>query len=64
LEDNYRTFCALNNKEVEEDLDIKEKVAQLLIKSEFADKRSAKLSMDDFLSLLDTFNKAGIHLTA
>jgi len=40
---------------------MKDKVVEVLEQNDFADKRSAKLDIDDFLRLLDAFNKAGIH---
>jgi len=42
---------------------IKERVTSILTATEFIDKRSSKLSIDDFLRLLASFNEAGIHFT-
>lgn len=39
----------------------KEKVLLVLDDETFKDKRSSKLTLDDFLKLLFCFNKAGIH---
>jgi len=61
LENNYRTYCALNNLKVEEDMDMKNKVIAILEMNDFLDKRSAKMDIDDFLRLLHCFNKEGIH---
>eukprot|EP01090_Pellita_catalonica_P020513 TRINITY_DN7371_c0_g1_i1.p1 TRINITY_DN7371_c0_g1~~TRINITY_DN7371_c0_g1_i1.p1 ORF type:complete len:161 (-),score=28.20 TRINITY_DN7371_c0_g1_i1:478-960(-) len=61
LEHNYKTFCALNNKPVDDLLSFKEKVIGILEKNDFHQKRSSKLSGDDFLVLLDCFNKEDIH---
>jgi len=58
---NYRTYCSVNNKEIPKDFIIKDYVSQLLLNSEFAEKRARNLSIDDFLTLLLEFNKAGIH---
>jgi len=61
LEDNYKTFCALNNKEIADTFSLKEKIISVLNENEITDKRSGKMSIDDFLSLLDCFNRADIH---
>jgi len=61
LEQNFRTYCALNNMEMEEDFDMKSKVSEILQANDFTDKRSQKLDIDDFLRLLDVFNKANVH---
>jgi len=61
LEENYKTFCALQNIPIDNMPNIKEKVVELLEQSEFADKRSSKMDMDDFLKLLEVFNSAGLH---
>lgn len=42
-------------------LQIKEKVLEILRAGKFEDKRSSKLTQDDFLMLLSLFNKEGIH---
>ena len=39
----------------------KDKILALLEESGFADKRSAKLSQDEFMQLLAAFNSRGIH---
>jgi 18S rRNA (adenine1779-N6/adenine1780-N6)-dimethyltransferase len=39
----------------------KSKILALLDESGFADKRSAKLSQDEFMQLLAAFNSRGIH---
>ena len=41
--------------------EFKAKVLAVLQQSEYSDKRSAKLSQDNFLQLLSAFNAAGIH---
>lgn len=63
LENNYRTAKALNNEGIPEDqeIDIKSIVQSVLDATEMGDKRSAKLSIQDFLKLLAAFNEAGIH---
>ena len=42
-------------------LEFREKVMQVLDDETFKDKRSSKLTLEDFLKLLFCFNKAGIH---
>jgi len=62
LEDNYKTYCAMNNVPLTESSEsIKEKVLEILNTNELNDKRASKLDTDDFLALLDHFNRAGIH---
>ncbi|KAL6066755.1 dimethyladenosine transferase [Balamuthia mandrillaris] len=61
LENNYKTYCALNNIQAPEPEAIKVKIIEILEKNEFADKRSSKLDQDDFLRLLNCFNSEGIH---
>lgn len=62
LEDNLRTFLSLKNEPVPDPFpDVKEIVTTVLEKCGFSGARSAKLDQDDFLSLLDNFNAAGIH---
>ncbi len=41
--------------------EFKTKVVKLLEEGKWIDRRSAKLSQDDFLSLLADFNRSGIH---
>jgi 18S rRNA (adenine1779-N6/adenine1780-N6)-dimethyltransferase len=63
LEQNYKTACALKNKDVPMDLNIKSTVSDLLHKSGFAEQRASKMDVSDFLSLLNTFNDAGFHFS-
>lgn len=62
LEENYKTFCALNNIAVPTPMfSMKEKVMNILTTSEFAEKRSSKLDINDFLQLLMAFHKENLH---
>jgi len=62
LESNYKTYCSLNGIElIEGELNMKEKVITLLQTNNFAQERSQKLDIDEFLRLLDCFNKEHIH---
>lgn len=61
LSENYKTYCSLHDVEPKDDFDIKEKVLEILENMGYADQRAAKLDMDDFLKLLDSFTKEDIH---
>jgi 18S rRNA (adenine1779-N6/adenine1780-N6)-dimethyltransferase len=63
LEDNYKTYCSLNNIEIEESFSIKEKINEILEVIEFSEKRSRTMDIDDFLLLLNEFNKNGLHFS-
>ena len=63
LEDNYKTYCALHNKDVDLTLDMKEHVLGILSSNEFNEMRSSKMDVDDFLRLLNCFNEKDIHFT-
>mmetsp|Transcript_1542 Transcript_1542/g.2042 ORF Transcript_1542/g.2042 Transcript_1542/m.2042 type:complete len:304 (-) Transcript_1542:27-938(-) len=61
LEDNYKTFCALNPIEDSKKItDMKEKVVEILQKNDYEEKRSRQMDVDDFMKLLDLFNKENI----
>jgi 18S rRNA (adenine1779-N6/adenine1780-N6)-dimethyltransferase len=64
LEENLKTHMALNNEMVPDPLpSIKGIVEEVLAKDEFADKRAAKMDLNDFLCLLAAFNERGIHFS-
>jgi len=63
LEDNYKTFCALNNKDVDVEMDMKAITMSILEESGFSESRSSKMDVDDFLRLLNAFNEKDIHFT-
>jgi 18S rRNA (adenine1779-N6/adenine1780-N6)-dimethyltransferase len=50
LEENYKTFCSLNNEMLEEGFDIKKTVEEVLRIEDFNEKRAAKMDLDDFLA--------------
>lgn len=59
-----------SDDEMEEDVDaegeaseFKDKVLDVLKEGKYEDKRSSKLTQEDFLHLLSLFNKAGIHFS-
>ncbi|KAH3762760.1 dimethyladenosine transferase [Pelomyxa schiedti] len=62
LEKNYRTHCAVNKIAIPANQPpIKDRIVGLLQHSGFELKRSSKLSIDDFLTLLSLFNKDQLH---
>ncbi|XP_045769578.1 probable dimethyladenosine transferase [Maniola jurtina] len=61
LDKNYRVHCSLNNKEIPEDFDIKEKLQQILLQAEADQLRARTMDIDDFMKLLHAFNSEGIH---
>eukprot|EP01095_Lingulamoeba_sp_RSL-Kostka_P016230 TRINITY_DN7871_c0_g1_i1.p1 TRINITY_DN7871_c0_g1~~TRINITY_DN7871_c0_g1_i1.p1 ORF type:complete len:314 (+),score=92.52 TRINITY_DN7871_c0_g1_i1:52-993(+) len=64
LEENFKTYCTLNDMELPDPMpDFKEKVLNILESSGYADKRSAKLGIDDFLEILNLFAEENIHFT-
>jgi 18S rRNA (adenine1779-N6/adenine1780-N6)-dimethyltransferase len=64
LHQNYLTNCAMKNLPAEKDIAYtKAAIARVLSEGGYADKRSAKLTQDDFLKMLAMFNEAGYHFT-
>ncbi|CAH0385466.1 unnamed protein product [Bemisia tabaci] len=63
LEKNFRIQASLKNLDIPSDLDMKQKVDQILAESNFAEKRARSMDIDDFLGLLLAFNSNGIHFT-
>jgi 18S rRNA (adenine1779-N6/adenine1780-N6)-dimethyltransferase len=63
MEKNYKTFCALNGIKPAESAQVKEVILKILEQTDLSDKRSSKLTQDDFLKLLANFNQAGFHFT-
>jgi 18S rRNA (adenine1779-N6/adenine1780-N6)-dimethyltransferase len=63
MEKNYKTFCALNGIKPAASAQVKEVILKILEQTDLSDKRSSKLTQDDFLKLLATFNQAGFHFT-
>jgi len=61
LEQNYKTFCAMNNEKLDPNLNMKEKINVVLTENEFNDQRSSKLGLNDFLKLLTCFHAANLH---
>ncbi|TMW62201.1 hypothetical protein Poli38472_009694 [Pythium oligandrum] len=63
LDENYKTFCSLNNELPDSDFSIKAKVEEVLAIENYSEKRAAKMDIDDFLALLERFNATGIHFS-
>jgi len=62
LESNMKTHAALNNKMVDNDTKLVERIIDEVVDlDQFKDQRAGKLDLDDFLELLVHFNKRGIH---
>lgn len=63
LEKNYKTFCSLNNIDIMDGVDVKDKIMQVLESTGLAESRAAKMDIDDFLKILVAFNEAGFHFS-
>ncbi|KAI0742774.1 rRNA adenine dimethylase [Daedaleopsis nitida] len=61
LESNWKTWASVNNVIIEDGLDFKKKVEEVLTETEFAESRAAKMDINDLLNLLSAFHDAGIH---
>eukprot|EP00052_Salpingoeca_macrocollata_P017101 m.138453 g.138453 ORF g.138453 m.138453 type:complete len:128 (+) comp20267_c0_seq4:1050-1433(+) len=63
MEQNYKAVCAMADPPVElsPEFDMKELVVQILTEHHFIDRRAKTMDIDDFLRLLDCFNKSNIH---
>ncbi|VDL70127.1 unnamed protein product [Nippostrongylus brasiliensis] len=61
IEKNYQKVCSLLNKPISKNFDVKQLIEKTLVEAGFADKRARSMSIEEFLSLLLAFNKAGIH---
>ncbi|KAI0334159.1 rRNA adenine dimethylase [Cubamyces sp. BRFM 1775] len=61
LESNWKTWASVNNVMIEDDMDFKRKVEQVLEETGFAESRAAKMDINDLLKLLSAFHDAGIH---
>ncbi|KAF9238327.1 S-adenosyl-L-methionine-dependent methyltransferase [Melanogaster broomeanus] len=49
LEKNWRSWCSVQNKMIEDDVDMKAKVDDVLSSTGYSDQRAAKMSIDDLL---------------
>lgn len=63
MDKNYKTWCSLKGQ-APSATPVKDMITQLLDSVEMGDKRASKLDQDDFLRLLELFNKNGFHFTS
>ncbi|KAI0720500.1 rRNA adenine dimethylase [Cerioporus squamosus] len=61
LENNWKTWASVNNMIVEDGVDFKKKVEEVLEETGFSESRAAKMDINDLLKLLSAFHDAGIH---
>ncbi|KAK7588140.1 hypothetical protein V9T40_005385 [Parthenolecanium corni] len=61
LENNFRTYCSLTNKDIPADFNMKLKIEEILNSTGALDWRARTMDIDDFQKLLDAFNSQGIH---
>ncbi|KAL6306041.1 S-adenosyl-L-methionine-dependent methyltransferase [Sparassis latifolia] len=61
LGSNWKTWASLNNVIVEDKVNMKKKVEEVLEGTGYAECRVAKMDIDDLLKLLSAFHDAGIH---
>ncbi|ODV90594.1 hypothetical protein CANCADRAFT_148012 [Tortispora caseinolytica NRRL Y-17796] len=61
LEKNYRAYCSQNDMMVDDDLDVKAKVDEVLQSTGLGEKRAGKCDETDFLTLLYAFHQVGLH---
>jgi 18S rRNA (adenine1779-N6/adenine1780-N6)-dimethyltransferase len=64
LEENLRTYCSLKGEAIPDPFpDMRTVVSDVLEETGMSGKRAIKMDQDDFLSLLDAFNRAGVHFS-
>ncbi|KAJ7880249.1 S-adenosyl-L-methionine-dependent methyltransferase [Mycena olivaceomarginata] len=61
LEKNWRTWCAETDQMVEDNVDMKAKIEQVLLDTGNSENRAAKMDVDDLLKLLSAFHDIGVH---
>ncbi|KAF8196656.1 S-adenosyl-L-methionine-dependent methyltransferase [Mycena galopus ATCC 62051] len=61
LEKNWRTWCAETDQMVEDNVDMKAKIEQVLTDTGNSENRAAKMDVDDLLKLLSAFHDIGVH---
>ncbi|CAG8493116.1 6337_t:CDS:2 [Acaulospora colombiana] len=49
IENNYKTFCSINEMMIDADFDVKQKVLGVLTTTGFLESRAAKMEVEDFL---------------
>lgn len=63
MEKNRKTYFSVKGMEIEENLNMKELIVSVLEETNMSSRRAANLGIDDFLLLLDAFNKQNIRFT-
>ncbi|KAG6374044.1 S-adenosyl-L-methionine-dependent methyltransferase [Boletus reticuloceps] len=58
---NWRTWCSLQNKMIDDSVSMKAKVEEVLSSTGYSEQRAAKMTVDDLLKLLLAFHDEGIH---
>ncbi|KAJ7638302.1 S-adenosyl-L-methionine-dependent methyltransferase [Roridomyces roridus] len=61
LEKNWRTWCAETDQMVEDNVNMKVKIEQVLESTGNSENRAAKMDVDDLLKLLSAFHDIGVH---
>jgi 18S rRNA (adenine1779-N6/adenine1780-N6)-dimethyltransferase len=61
LEKNWRTWCSLQNKMIDDSVGMKVRVEEVLNSTGYSAQRAAKMTIDDLLKLLSAFHDEGIH---
>ncbi|KAJ7145798.1 rRNA adenine dimethylase [Mycena epipterygia] len=61
LEKNWRTWCAETDQMIEDNVNMKAKIEQVLLDTGNSENRAAKMDIDDLLKLLSAFHDIGVH---
>ncbi|KAJ7657882.1 S-adenosyl-L-methionine-dependent methyltransferase [Mycena polygramma] len=61
LEKNWRTWCAETDQMIEDNVNMKAKIEQVLTDTGNSENRAAKMDVDDLLKLLSAFHDIGVH---
>ncbi|KAG9047194.1 Dimethyladenosine transferase [Tulasnella sp. UAMH 9824] len=61
MEANWKTWCSAKNEIIDDSVDFKTKVNNILTETGFYETRPAKMDIDDLLKLLEAFHNVGIH---
>ncbi|KAJ7147280.1 S-adenosyl-L-methionine-dependent methyltransferase [Mycena filopes] len=59
LEKNWRTWCAETDQMIEDNVNMKAKIEQVLLDTGNSENRAAKMDVDDLLNLLSAFHDIG-----
>ncbi|XP_001600750.1 probable dimethyladenosine transferase [Nasonia vitripennis] len=61
MEKNYKIHCSLHNIPLPDNFDIKEKINAILTNNSINELRARTMDIDDFIKVLQVFNKEGFH---